>query len=54
MAPTAVDLMLIFSCLLHMLPCAGGAYVPFCAWIQHVKLAVIGVGYTITAGIAMV
>ena len=34
--------------------CTGGRYVPFCVWIQHVKLAVIGIGYTITAGIAMV
>ena len=38
----------------HMGDIAGGKYVYFCAWVQYIKLGVMGIGYTITAGLSMV
>ena len=37
-----------------LLLCTGGWYVPFCGFIQYINLVGTGIGYTITAGIAMV
>lgn len=34
--------------------CTGGWYVWFCGTIQYINLVGTGIGYTITAGIAMV
>ena len=33
---------------------AGTWYVPFCAIIQYINLVGTGIGYTVTAGIAVV